>query len=68
MGALFMTDFTTFWETYPTDLCNRKGSRKQAEDVWNKINPSEYGQIVINLRELMRVSRKVKKIEAPRKR
>ena len=28
-----MTDFITFWETYPADLCNRKGSRQDAEKI-----------------------------------
>jgi len=59
-----MADFETFWQTYPSDLCNRKGSRKQAEQVWSKIDKSEYNQIIINMRELMRVDRKVKKTGA----
>ena len=60
-----MTDFNTFWLTYPSDLC-KKGSKKNAEIVWNRINPSEYSQILINLRELTRASRQVKKMGGQR--
>ena len=55
-----MTDFSTFWETYPKDLCNRAGSKQEAQKVWDKITEDKE-QIIVNIRELMRVDRKVKK-------
>jgi len=59
-----MADFNTFWETYPADLCNRKGSKTMAEKSWNKIDSTLYEQIIINMREMMRADRKVKKTGA----
>jgi hypothetical protein len=56
-----MADFNVFWITYPADLCNRKGSRQDAEKKWDKIDATTQEQIIINMRELMRVDRKVKK-------
>jgi hypothetical protein len=61
-----MTEFTLFWETYPGDLCNRKGSRQESEKKWDKIDSSTQAQIIVNMRELMRVDRKVKKTGAGR--
>jgi hypothetical protein len=58
--------FEVFWQTYPADLCNRKGSRQEAEKKWNKIDAEIQSQIIINMRELMRVDRKVKKSGAGR--
>jgi hypothetical protein len=58
--------FDVFWQTYPADLCNRKGSRQEAEKKWNKIDAEIQSQIIINMRELMRVDRKVKKTGAGR--
>jgi hypothetical protein len=60
------SQFEVFWQTYPADLCNRKGSRQEAEKKWNKIDAETQGQIIINMRELMRVDRKVKKSGAGR--
>ena len=57
-----MTDFNTFWQTYPSDLCNRKGSRKVAEEKWDKIDSETQEQILVNMRELMRTDRKCKKL------
>jgi hypothetical protein len=56
-----MTDFNTFWGTYPKDLCNRPGSKQEAEKSWNKIGAEIQDQIIVNMRELMRVDRKVRK-------
>ena len=56
-----MTDFTVFWSTYPADLCNRKGSRKKAEIIWDKLTTEIQDQILVNMRELMRVDRKCRK-------
>ena len=61
-----MTEFSVFWETFPADLCNRKGSRQDAEKKWNKIDATTQDQIIINMRELMRVDSKVKKSGAGR--
>jgi len=61
-----MTNFTIFWETYPKDLCNRAGSKQEAQKKWDKIDKSLHEQIVVNMRELMRVDRKVKKSGANR--
>lgn len=61
-----MTDFNTFWLTFPGDLCNRKGSKQEAEKKWNKIDKNLHEQIIVNMRELMRVDRKVKKTGAGR--
>jgi len=55
-------DFGLFWSTYPSDLCNRKGSRKVAEQKWDKLDAEVQQQILVNLRELMRVDRKLKKM------
>jgi len=57
-----MTDFETFWQTYPNDLCNRKGSRKESEKLWGKIDSNEYDKILICMRELIRSDRKVRKL------
>jgi len=61
-----MTDFNTFWQTYPSDLCNRPGSKQEAQKKWDKIDKSLHEQIITNMRELMRVDRKVKKSGAGR--
>ena len=55
-----MSYFDTFWQTYPKDLCNRAGSKQEANKVWDKITEDKE-QIIVNMRELMRVDRKVKK-------
>jgi hypothetical protein len=60
------TEFSLFWETYPKDLCNRPGSRQEAEKSWNKIGSDIQAQIIVNMRELMRVDRKVRKTGAGR--
>jgi hypothetical protein len=61
MKGTKMAEFNIFWDTYPKDLCNRKGSRKKAEDQWNKLSTEVQDQIVVNLRELIRADRAVKK-------
>ena len=61
-----MAEFHIFWDTYPGDLCNRKGSRQEAEKKWDKIDDETQAQVIINMRELMRVDRKVKKTGAGR--
>ena len=53
--------FDQFWSAYPADLCNRKGSRQEARKKWDKIPVETQSQILINMREMMRVDRKVKK-------
>ena len=54
--------FDIFWQTYPNDLCNRKGSRKVAEEKYNKIDSETQAQILVNMRELMRTDRQCKKM------
>lgn len=54
-------DFDTLWQTYPRDLCNRKGSRKEAEKLWDKLDEKTQDQVIVNMREIMRVDRKLKK-------
>ena len=56
-----MTEFPIFWQTYPADLCNRKGSRKKASEIWAKIEESIQDQALKNMREMMRVDRKLRK-------
>ena len=53
--------FEVFWQTFPADLCNRKGSKKKARIQWDKLTPDIHAQIIINMRELIRVERRLKK-------
>ena len=61
-----MTDFNLFWESYPVQLCNRKGSKKKALEIWEKIPESEYGKILTNMRELARADMKCKQMGGKR--
>jgi hypothetical protein len=54
-------EFSTFWETYPVDLCNRRGSKKKAELIYDKLDDDVKKRAIVNMRELMRVDRALKK-------
>ena len=53
--------FELFWQTYPLDLCTRRGSKAKAKVIFDKLQEDMQKQIVINLRELMRADRALKK-------
>ena len=60
------TWFSTFWDTFPADLCHRKkGSRKKAWLIIEKMAPSKdmQNKILANLRELIRFYRLEKKAD-----
>jgi hypothetical protein len=54
-------NFEIFWQTYPLDLCTRRGSKKKAQQIWDKLSPDMYSKIITNLRELIRSDRDLKK-------
>ena len=53
--------FEQFWKTYPIDLCSRRGSKPKAKKIFDSIDEEMKKQIIVNMRELMRVDRAVKK-------
>ena len=53
-----MTDFNTFWQTYPSDLTqNKKGPKSVAQKSWDKIPADKHEHIITCLRELIRYGR-----------
>ena len=54
-------NFEVFWQSYPADLCNRKGSKAKAKKIYEKFDVELQKQIITNMREMMRVDRAVKK-------
>ena len=53
--------FQEFWETYPLDLCTRRGSKAKAKAAYDKIDSAMYSKILTNLRELIRSDRDLKR-------
>ena len=53
--------FELFWQTYPLDLCTRRGSKAKAKVIFDKLQEDMQKQVTINLRELMRADRALKK-------
>ena len=53
--------FELFWQTYPLDLCTRRGSKAKAKVIFDKLDDEMKNKITIQLRELMRADRAMKK-------